>query len=97
MFGKCNDFPIVWDLKTSKEIRLSHKIQSAVYKFMYCKLNKLDLNKVKSGVLLIPRDKPRTWDMYINTFEEEKLYLTIFTLLSNLFKILLNLNEMEID
>jgi len=89
LFGKCNDIPIVWDLKTSKEIRLSHKIQACIYKDMYCKLNGLDINSVKSGILLISRDKVRVYKTHINTDEEEILYRKIFKLLSSLFHVLL--------
>ena len=90
LFGKCNNIiPIVWDLKTSKEIRLSHKIQAVIYKDMYCKLNGLDINEVKSGILLISRDKVRVYKTHINTQEEEIKYRKIFKLLSTLFHTLL--------
>ncbi len=96
LIGKCSHIPTLWDLKTSKAIRLSHKIQSCIYKEMYCKLNNIDSSTMKSGVLLIPRDKPKIWDTYINTPEEEKIYLRIFKLLNELFFILLDLKELDL-
>ena len=96
LFGTVFDTPIVIDLKTSKEIRLSHKIQATVYKDMYCKLNNIDKKEIKSGVLLIPRDRVKKWDFHINSEKEEEDYRKIFRLLSILFQSLLKINEINL-
>jgi len=96
LFGKCSHIPILWDLKTSKNIYLSHKIQACIYKDMYCKMNGLDPKTVKSGVLLIPRDKKRSWKSYINSEEEEETYRKIFRLLSSLFHTLLEIGDLDL-
>jgi len=96
LVGKSSHIPILFDIKTSKAVRLSHKIQSCIYKELYCKLNKIDSSTMKSGVLLIPRDKPKKWDVYINTQDEEKIYLRIFKILSELFYMLIDLKELDL-
>lgn len=97
LIGKCSDIAIVFDIKTAKQIRLSHKIQAAVYKALYCLKNGLDFDSVKSGVLLIPRDKVRVYDYYINTKEEEDTYLEIFKVLRNLFDLLVKVGDIDLN
>ena len=89
LVGNCSGVGMVIDLKTSKAIRLSHKIQSVVYKYMYGE------HERKTGVLLIPRDMKKKWVFYILTDEEEKLYLKIYFMLSQLFYILWDLGEID--
>ena len=62
---------------------------------MYCKLNNIDSATVKSGVLLIPRERKTKWSVYINNLEDEKKYIKIFRLLSILFQSLGSLNALE--
>jgi hypothetical protein len=96
LIGKCSHIPIIWDLKTSKAIRLSHKIQSCIYRDMYCKMHGIDPKEMKSGVLLIPRDAKRKWDSHINSPAEEETYRKIFKLLSALFHILLEIGDLDL-
>lgn len=97
LVGECDGIKILLDLKTSKALRLSHKIQSTIYKELYCELNKIDPTTMKSGVLLIPRNSKTKWDLHINTPEEEEQYKDIFILLSELFHTLWNLGEIGLD
>lgn len=96
LIGHCGHIKILYDLKTSKQIRLSHKIQACIYKDMYCIQNNLPLAEMKSGVLLIPREAKIKWDYYINTVEEEEKYRKIFIQLSDLFQDLLVLDELDL-
>jgi len=96
LIGRSSHIPILFDIKTSKAVRLSHKIQSCIYKELYCKLNKIDSSTMKSGILLIPRDKPKKWEVYINSPEEEIVYLRMFKILSELFYMLIDLKELEL-
>lgn len=89
LIGHCSGVGMVIDLKTSKAIRLSHKIQAVVYKYMYGE------HQRKAGILLIPRDAKKKWEFYILTDEEEKTYLKIYFLLSQLFYILWDLGEID--
>ena len=89
LIGKCSSVGMVVDLKTSKAIRLSHKIQAAVYKYMYGEHDR------RAAILLIPRDMKRKYEFYILTREEEQLYLKIYYLLSQLFYLLWDLGEID--
>lgn len=89
LIGNCNGIGMVIDLKTSKAIRFSHKIQAVVYKYMYGEHDR------KSAILLIPRDAKRKWDFYILTPEEEQLCLKIYFLLSQLFYLLWDAGEID--
>lgn len=96
LIGRCSHIKILLDLKTSKAIRLSHKIQACIYKDMYCKKYGIDPKDMKSGVLLIPRDMKKKWDYHINAEEEEVIYRKIFRLLSSLFHILWDIDELDL-
>ena len=96
LIGSCSHIKILFDIKTSKAIRLSHKIQTCIYKDMYCKQNKLDRETVKSGIILIPRVNKKKWEVYINTSEEEIIFRKIFNLLSKLFYILMDIGDLEL-
>lgn len=89
LIGRCSEVSILLDLKTSKSIRLSHKIQAAIYKYMLGEPNR------KAAILLIPRDAKKKVQFYILTEEEEKTYLKIYFLLVNLFYLLFNLGELS--
>lgn len=89
LIGNCSGVGMVIDLKTSKAIRFSHKVQAVVYKYMYGEHDR------KAAILLIPRDAKRKWDFYILTEEEEKQCLKVYFLLQQLFYILWD--EKEID
>lgn len=91
LIGNCSGVPILVDLKTSKAIRFSHKVQAAVYKYMLGEPNR------KVGILLIPRVTKTTYQFYILTEEEEKEYLKIYWLLVNLFFSLLKLGEIDLN
>lgn len=94
LIGSCYDIPIVLDIKTSKAIRLSHKIQACIYRDLYEK--RTGKKGYQSGVLLIPRDNKRKWEFHINTPEEEIVYRKIFKLLTGLFHILLSVGELDL-
>jgi hypothetical protein len=89
LIGHCSGVGMVVDLKTSKAIRLSHKIQAVVYKYMYGEHHR------KAAILLIPREAKKKWEFYILTEEEEKTYLKIYFLLSQLFYMLWDLGEID--
>jgi len=89
LIGNCSGVGMVIDLKTSKAIRLSHKIQAVVYKYMYGEHHR------KAAILLIPREAKKKWEFYILTEEEEKKYLKIYFLLNQLFYMLWDLGEID--
>jgi len=89
LLGNCSGVGMVIDLKTSKAIRFSHKVQAVVYKYMYGEHDR------KAAILLIPRDKKRKWDFYILTDEEEKQCLQVYFLLQQLFYILWDAKEID--
>jgi hypothetical protein len=91
---RCYDNPLILDIKTSKAIRLSHKIQSTVYRDMYVKMT--GKKEFGSGVLLIPREDDKKIQLHINSTEEEIKYRGIYSLLTKLFKALLIENELEL-
>lgn len=97
LIGHCHTYPILWDLKTSKAIRFSHKIQACIYKELYCMKYKKDPKSMKSGVLLIPRDATRKWDTYINTPEDEEKFKRVFKILSALFHTLWRMGELDLE
>lgn len=94
LIGSCYDINLVIDIKTSKEIRLSHKIQACIYRDMFEK--RTGKTGYKSAVLLIPRDSKKKWEFYINTPEEEQTFRKIYSLLTNLFHILLDIREIDL-
>jgi hypothetical protein len=89
LVGNCSGVGMVIDLKTSKAIRFSHKVQSVVYKYMLGDHNR------KAAILLIPRDAKRKWNFYILTDEEEKQCLKVYFLLQQLFYILWEAGEID--
>jgi len=94
LVGSCFNMPIVLDIKTSKKIRLSHKIQSCIYRDMY--ETRTGKTGYSSGVLLIPRNSKTNWELYINSPQDELTYRKIFSLLTQLFQNLLQLKELEL-
>jgi len=96
LIGKCSNVPIIFDIKTSREIRLSHKIQSCIYKELYCLKYGFNSMDVRSGVVLIPRVSNTFWTYHINSFESEVYYKRIFLLLNNLFQLLSKLHEVDL-
>lgn len=94
LIGACYGNKIVIDIKTSKAIRLSHKIQACIYRDMYEK--RTGKTGYQSGVLLIPRDSKRKWEFYMNSPEEEKIFRAIYKLLTGLFHILLDIGELDL-
>jgi len=96
LIGSCSHIKILFDIKTSKAIRLSHKIQTCIYRDMYCKQKGLDVKEVKSGIILLPRDKKKVWEIYINTVDEEIIFRKIFMLLRQLFQILLDIGDLDL-
>jgi len=89
LLGNCSGVGMVIDLKTSKAIRFSHKVQAVVYKYMYGEHDR------KAAILLIPRDAKRKWDFYILTDEEERQCLKVYFLLQQLFYILWDAKEID--
>lgn len=94
LIGSCFGINIVLDIKTSKAIRLSHKIQSCIYRDMYEK--NTGKSNYQSGVLLIPRDSKSKWELYINSPEDELIFRKIYSLLTKLFKLLLDIKELDL-
>lgn len=94
LIGSCHGLPIVLDIKTSKAIRLSHKIQACIYRDLYEKVT--GKAGYSSGVILIPRDKRQKWELHINTPEEEAQYRLIYKLLSGLFHLLYGMDELDL-
>lgn len=87
--------PIILDLKTSKEIRLSHKVQAVAYKDMYEReLRKQGIEtEYEAGILLIPRVRKLKWEVLIIPKEEEDLYRKIYKCLRYLFAYLRKAGE----
>jgi len=86
--------PIVLDIKTSKAIRLSHKIQSCIYRDMFEK--RTGKKGYSSGVLLLPRDSKKKVELYVNTPAEEGNFRAIFSHLTKLFQLLLKIKELDL-
>lgn len=89
LIGTIHGEPIIIDLKTSSEIRFSHKVQVCAYKILYGSIG------YKTAILDIPRNATKThW--YILTESEEEEYTSLFFNALEFFNQLNRVGELEL-
>ena len=89
LVGTIHGEPIIVDLKTSSEIRFSHKVQVCAYKVLYGSIHH------KVAILDIPRSANKT-SWYILTESEEEEYTALFFNALNFFNQLDKVGELEL-
>lgn len=95
LIGTIHSHPAIIDLKTSKQIYLSHKIQVCAYRDLYCAMRGINPNDMKVGILCIPRGTSNTLVHFL-TPEEEKYCRKIFNNLIENFFYLKALGEIKL-